>query len=330
MTRKKRTRIVISRFAGALVIAAVWAYLRHNTVDRKVERLLDVVRRLGLLGQAPGIVDRTLIKLGLQREPPQLEGSPSASIGRIFNGGSMEEDEVSRALIALGTPAIPRLVEALNDENQFVRDYAAYVLGRIGDPAAVAGLLAALDMRSAVLNLDYHRRSNTELIVALGRIGDPRAVEKLALLLRDDHSLDGAFIAEALGAIGGPRAIEVLIDRLGKGIRRLGWDSAVLAEPGRQLCRIGQPAVEPLIRALEARGEGFPLFRVVVILNKIGGERAKAAVQAALVNASKGFRAYVEAATKAQAFPLIFLYPDGEMPFVSHPDGATTAPAAGE
>ena len=331
MTRKKRTRIVISLFAGALVIAAVWAYLRHNTVDRKVERLLDVVRRLGLLGQAPGIVDRTLIKLGLEEEPPQLEGSLGGSIMRMLEDRSMKEDEVSRALIALGTPAIPRLIEALNDEDPFVPEYAAYALGRIGDPAAVGGLLAALHTRPVDV---LERQLNTELIVALGRIGGPRATEKLILLLQSEDSTDQFFAAKTLGKIGDPRAIEALIESLGKDIYWPGWRHLYsLDVPGQQLCRIGQPAVEPLIRALQERGEEVPLFQIALILNKIGDERAKAALQAALAKKSDEFRTMVEAVMKGQLPPSegpFISYPDGETPFVSYPDGATTAPAAGE
>ena len=328
MTRRGKTCLAVTVVLIAVAIGALlWGRAYFNSVDRKVERILDVVRRHSL-GQAqePGIVERTLIKLGLEKAPPQLEGSLGGSITRIVEDRSMKEDEVSKALIALGPPAVPRLIEALDDEGPFVPEYAAYALGRIGGPGAVAGLLAALDMRRVDI---LERRSNTELIVALGRIGDPRATEKLILLLQRDDTLDDVFAAQALGEIGTAREIEALIESLGKGIRRPGGHSYVLTEPGRQLYRIGQPAVEPLIRVLQERGEGFPLFQAAVILNKIGGERAKAAVQAALATESDGFRAYVEAATKAQAYPLIILYPDGEIPFVSHPDESATAPADG-
>jgi HEAT repeat protein len=48
------------------------------------------------------------------------------------------------ALVRLGTPCLPLMLDALADPDIRVRQGAAAVLGQVGDPAAVDGLLRAL------------------------------------------------------------------------------------------------------------------------------------------------------------------------------------------
>jgi HEAT repeat protein len=79
---------------------------------------------------------------------------------------------------------------------------------------------------------------------ALGAIGDPRAVESLLAALRDsDWSVRKTAIA-ALGGIGDARAIEPLLGSLRA-------DLAVREPVEEALARIGAPAVEPLLAALQ-------------------------------------------------------------------------------
>ena len=83
------------------------------------------------------------------------------------------------SLVRLGdTRAIPHFIEALNDENHYVRREAARALGQLGSPEAAVVLLGVLENES-----DEETRRNA--LVALGNIGDERAVEPLKQWLRD-------------------------------------------------------------------------------------------------------------------------------------------------
>jgi HEAT repeat protein len=75
------------------------------------------------------------------------------------------------ALVAIGPPARDRLIFILGEGHAHRRQDAAFVLGRMGDPAAVEPLCAALKFPDPLL-----RRLAAE---ALGRIGDARAEKAL-------------------------------------------------------------------------------------------------------------------------------------------------------
>jgi len=107
------------------------------------------------------------------------------------------------ALYQIQNPiSIPALIEALHDENYFVRRTAAMTLGELGDARAVLPLMAAMRDRQV-------RLAAAE---ALGRIGDARAVPVLLSSLNDrsDRYLRLAS-AKSLGLIGDERAISTLI-----------------------------------------------------------------------------------------------------------------------
>jgi hypothetical protein len=88
--------------------------------------------------------------------------------------------------------ALPALIGALEDENDWVRRAAAEALGGIGDRGAVPALIGALkdekaDVRQAAAG-------------ALGGIGDPRAVPALIGALKDEKA---DVRRAAVGALGG-------------------------------------------------------------------------------------------------------------------------------
>lgn len=129
-----------------------------------------------------------------------------------------------QAAAALGklkdTKAIPRLSEIAEDplEPDTVRDAAVAALGNIGNMAAEAVLIRALDAR--VGNISKNA------VVALGQLKSEAAVPKLIAILEDkrvvlDASTDALAkasartkAATALGEIGGARAAEAVGKRL--------------------------------------------------------------------------------------------------------------------
>jgi hypothetical protein len=76
------------------------------------------------------------------------------------------------------TKAIPHFIEALNDENHYVRREAARAIGQLSSSESTEALLGVLKNES-----DEETRRNA--LVALGNIGDERAVETLRQALKD-------------------------------------------------------------------------------------------------------------------------------------------------
>ena len=80
-------------------------------------------------------------------------------------------EAVVEALLCMGEPAIDPLLDALKNNNPSAREYAAYTLGKFGDPRATIPLLQLLpdDVENVIMTT----------LRALGKIADPRAVEPL-------------------------------------------------------------------------------------------------------------------------------------------------------
>ena len=144
--------------------------------------------------------------------------------------------QLVEALGAVGTPAVPPLIQALGDRNSDVRAAACWALGEIGDRRAVPPLIQALR--------DGYSNVRAAACEALVKIGAP-AVPHLIQALRDGNSDVRWAACRALGAIGDRQAVPPLIQALGDG------DSDVRAAACRALGEIGDgQAVSPLIQAL--------------------------------------------------------------------------------
>jgi hypothetical protein len=91
--------------------------------------------------------------------------------------------------------AVPALIDALKDTDAGVREQVAWALGSIGDRRAVDGLVAALG--------DSVAGVRRQAAWALGSIGDKRAVQGLMRALKDTDAGVRKQSAWALGSIGG-------------------------------------------------------------------------------------------------------------------------------
>jgi HEAT repeat protein len=96
--------------------------------------------------------------------------------------------------------AVPHLLAALTDPDRTVRADAAQALGQIGDPQAVAPLIAIIEDRDE----DWGVR--TKAAEALGKLRDRRATGPLVAALADMVSHVRLMAAVALGEIGDPAA----------------------------------------------------------------------------------------------------------------------------
>ncbi len=107
-----------------------------------------------------------------------------------------------------GSYGVPPLLDALKDEDPFMRLTVAGVLGGIRDPRIVPSLIPMLSDNSAMVR--------GGVAVALARIQDPAAVEPLFEALGTEEPTAHRQIAGALGVIGGtalvPRLEETLKD----------------------------------------------------------------------------------------------------------------------
>jgi HEAT repeat protein len=87
------------------------------------------------------------------------------------------KEDATGALVELGSPALERLVEALQDKDENVRKQAVIILGRIQDAGAVDPLIDMLK------NPDWFTR--LAAAAALEKIGDERGREAIKPLLKD-------------------------------------------------------------------------------------------------------------------------------------------------
>jgi HEAT repeat protein len=117
-------------------------------------------------------------------------------------------EEASAALVAIGRPAVPPLIESLAHPDWMVRLRAVESLKMIRPPEAVPALIA----------LGFHDPDSAvreDAVRALGVIGDKRAVEPLITIVTQQPRFRLVAI-EALGVIGDRRAVPVLIEIIQK------------------------------------------------------------------------------------------------------------------
>jgi HEAT repeat protein len=138
---------------------------------------------------------------------------------------------------AIGEPAVEPLIAVLLGEDWADSRAAAEALGAIGDCRAVAPLFAALKKYGWGI-------IGSDVAEALSRIGVPAVTDLIGILADGDADARLAAVS-ALGAIGDPRAVQPLFSAL------RGPDLHVCESAARALGRIGEPAVELLIRALK-------------------------------------------------------------------------------
>jgi HEAT repeat protein len=155
---------------------------------------------------------------------------------------ALPHEAVRAAVVELGTPAVPHLIQALGDRDRDVRKAACRALVKIGAPA-VPHLIQALG--------DGNEDVRAAACWALVKIGAP-AVPHLIQALGDGNEDVRAAACWALVKIGAP-AVPHLIQALGDG------DWYVRAAACEALVEIGAPAVPHLIQAL---GDGNEDVRV--------------------------------------------------------------------
>jgi len=131
------------------------------------------------------------------------------------------------------------------------------IFDKLFGPSEVKKLIEKRDIEGLIKKLEEANYSDSHIIEALGQLGDERAVEALIKALeKEDGQVSCICIAaSALGKVGDERAVEPLIKALGDIYREwktAGFSATVSMFATRALQQMGEPAIEPLIEALES------------------------------------------------------------------------------
>lgn len=203
--------------------------------------------RAALNSPSPAVRARAAQALGRIGDPAavpdlafHLGDAEGTTPGNLYYGTTPQRESAhALAAMAARSPAavLPAVLDALRSPHGPTRAQAAEVLGSIGDPGAVQGLLDAL-----TYDVDYQVRRAAA--AALGQIDDPRVVPALLARLGDPSSDVSEVASNALGKMGG-RALAGLVEALGAP------DGRVRARAARALGHAGGaaavPALEPLV-----------------------------------------------------------------------------------
>jgi HEAT repeat protein len=108
---------------------------------------------------------------------------------------AMRKQAAEELALRSDTEAVPPLVEALSDPDDFVRRDVVIALGHLGDVRAVEPLIDRLHTDTDPI---VRRRA----AIALGSIGDKRAIEPLIVALRDVQSRVPGYAALSLDWLG--------------------------------------------------------------------------------------------------------------------------------
>lgn len=177
-----------------------------------------------------------------------------ATAGDIFNHPSVADVPVlirsfedsnvrlgaSKALVAIGKPAVPQLNEALRSDQLDIQIWSAYSIGKIGPNASAAAPALAVVLQAE----DSDLRAVAARSLGQIRTNNAEAVALLADSITDDNARVRQAAVVSLGAIGPSAGVAVpqLVNALN--------DQSVRADAIRALVQIGDDAIPLLMEAL--------------------------------------------------------------------------------
>lgn len=158
------------------MIAQEEPYIAQNTMPNVVE-IEDVPKYVEDENRLHKRIQRLIERLPYDdKAMDELKQIGEPVVNQLIEAlSSRVNQQAEKALIEIGKPAVPLLMDALlHDQDFWVRRYSAETLGCIGDPIAVDSLIRALsDSKDYVV---------MEACVSLGQIGDERAVKPLIMM----------------------------------------------------------------------------------------------------------------------------------------------------
>ena len=278
---RDRNKLIASLLETPPTIPAVREQLRialsHLPKSTAPAVCMDVLRLRKRLGEEPDIITKGLIVElaragGEHREfalkvselledlgpaaAPALRGHLDQWLAKFPKDSS---GSAVTALAALGSAAVPFLIDKLKDERPFVRDQACWALSEIGPQAsgAVEALTALLD-DEGLSRADDSEPVWLHAACALGEIGPSArpALPRLWERLNAPHRHAPSYVLGAVARIGGPADellthIQPYLDHRTPNLRALAVQIAIRAAPERPETRW---IVEDYIRRLRHDG----------------------------------------------------------------------------
>ena len=262
------------------------------------------------------------------------------------DSSSSVRNSAVQSIVKVGKPAVPSMINCLNNPDSIVRRKACDALGLIGDPSAVEPLNKMLK--------DSDRHVRRRAANALISVGDESSIQPLIEALKDTESKVRLRAAEALGNFGNETAIMPLNrlkndpnDKVSKAavsainnihsrgnkvdisvkIENLILDLAsdnkdVRNDAIKGLVKIGEPAVEPLIQSLKEgykHADQYGKYKrgICDVLGQIGDPRAIEPLNKRLNDANKYVRrraanALINVGDERSVKPLIKALEDSE------------------
>jgi hypothetical protein len=171
----------------------------------------DAAKRLGDIGSKEA-VDPLLDRLDDRSD--DVRHTAVESLGRLeateavapilasVADGRVARPAASRALLAIGRPALPSILEAAESEDVGTRRLAVELLARLGSPGEAQFLLDSLG--------DPSRDVRAKASRGLGRLADGNQVQYVREMLQDVQPSVRAAAATGLGAIGDTESAEAL------------------------------------------------------------------------------------------------------------------------
>lgn len=275
----------------ALVGAFCWFFVRPYLEVRATVRRIDEQERRALFG-GDGISwgepeRRRLIRDEIEALGGPERGAAKCALFVLLPRGLVTPRAQSLAfdiLGACGQPAVPHLIGLLSARDASVRWEAAGTLGVMGDLRALEPLAVAL--RDADPGVRFYAAG------ALGNMPCPRAAEALIAALGDVSPGVRGEAAESLGKLRDPRAVEPLIAELNDPY------FAVRSSTARALGEFECPkVVEPLIAVLQDPDHNVR-FSAALALGKLREPRACDSLTTLLTDSNPDVRAAAAEALK--------------------------------
>ncbi len=186
--------------------------------ETNVEVKYEIARTLGAFGDRNAAF--TLAEVLNKEKSWYLKGACVESLGQLGGNIAMKalanilvtdagedaawaRDKAAWALAAMGEKAIPRLVDALRDNEEAARRRAGWAMIKIGTPAAPT-LVSLLR--------DVKKETRDRAAQALGWIQDDYTIDALLWALKDKEPAVAVSAAWALGRIGNADALSTLED----------------------------------------------------------------------------------------------------------------------
>ena len=238
-----------------LIIFLSVALVSAQSIEEEIQKNVERLSRTHSLEVRQEGID-ALVKIGPPAIPSLIEALKHRDL----------QSSACWALMRIGKPTLPALIKALKEEDSEVRGLAVYILGNMREKETVPPLIGLLK--------DGDIGVRREAVRALGKIGDSRAIPVLLEILSEGDEVIRVVTIEALGRIArqegasDKRILSALSEALKDKNKYVCYAAAVeLAAQGNKR------AIPVLIEALKDENEGIR-WRSAEMLGKIGDRKA--------------------------------------------------------